>query len=127
MNRFLWICLGSAAGGGARYLVSGWALKVFGSAFPYGTLTVNIIGSFLLAGLMVAGVEAATLSPTVGLALTTGVLGGFTTYSTFNYETLRYLQDGAWGIAVANVAITVIACLVASLLGWWAAKGLLGF
>lgn len=126
MDRFIWICVGSAAGGGARYLVSGLALKILGPAFPYGTLAVNVIGSFLVAVLMFAGVEAALLSPTVRVALTTGVIGGFTTFSTFSYETMKYLQDGAWGIAVANVLVTVLGCLVACLLGWAAARGLLG-
>lgn len=126
MDRFLWICLGSAVGGGTRYLVSGWALKVFGPAFPYGTLTVNIIGSFLLAGLMFAGTEAVTMPPTVRLALTTGVMGGFTTYSTFSYETMKYLQDGAWGMAVANVLVMVLGCLGACLLGWAGARWLFG-
>lgn len=122
MARFLWICLGSAVGGGARYLMAGWALKVLGPSFPYGTLAVNVIGSFLLAGLMYAGVEATMMSPTVRLALTTGVMGGFTTYSTFSYETMKYVQDGAWRLAIANVLITVLACLAACFLGWAAAR-----
>jgi len=126
MERFLWICLGSAVGGGARYLVSGWALKVLGPSLPYGTLAVNMIGSFLLAGLMFAGVDAAAMPATVRLALTTGVMGGFTTYSTFSYETMKYLQDGAWGIAIGNVLVTVLGCLVACLLGWSGAKWLIG-
>lgn len=126
MERFLWVCFGSAVGGGARYLLSGWALKLFGPAFPYGTLAVNLIGSFLLGGLMFAGVEAAAMSPTVRIALTTGVMGGFTTYSTFSYETMRYMQDGAWLTALANISITLIACLAASLLGWAGARWMLG-
>lgn len=126
MERFLWICLGSAVGGGARYLVSGWALKFLGPALPYGTLAVNITGSFLLAGLMFAGVDAAAMPATVRLALTTGVMGGFTTYSTFSYETMKYLQDGAWGIAIGNVLVTVLGCLAACLLGWAGAKWLFG-
>jgi len=125
MARFLWVCLGSAAGGGARYLVSGWALRVFGSSFPYGTLAVNFLGSMLLAALMFASVEATAMSPAVRLALTTGVMGGFTTYSTFSYETMRYVQDGAWTVAIANVLITVVTCLAASLLGWAGARWLL--
>lgn len=126
MERFFWICLGSAAGGGARYLVSGWAVKAFGPAFPYGTLAVNVIGSFLIAVLMYSGVDKAMISPTVRLALTTGVIGGFTTYSTFSYETMKSLQDGAWEIAVANVLLTVFGCLLACLLGWASARWLLG-
>lgn len=126
MERFLWVCFGSAIGGGARYLVSSWALKVLGPAFPYGTLAVNVLGSFLFAGVMFAGIEGVALSPTVRIALTTGVMGGFTTYSTFSYETVRYLQDGAWGTAIANVTVTVVGCLVACWLGWMGARGLLG-
>jgi CrcB protein len=126
MERFLWICLGSAVGGGARYLVSGWVLKAFGPAFPYGTLAVNLLGSFLLAGLMYAGVEKAVVSPTVRLALTVGVMGGFTTYSTFSYETMKQLQDGAWAMAITNVLVTVVGCLLACVLGWVGAKWLFG-
>lgn len=126
MTRFLWVCLGSAAGGGARYLVAGWALKLLGPSFPYGTLAVNVLGSFLLAGLMYIGVEAAAMSPALRLVLTTGAMGGFTTYSTFNYETMRYFQQGAWSTGIANVLITVLGCLVASLLGWAGARWLMG-
>ena len=126
MTRFLWICGGSAVGGGARYLLSGWALKALGPAFPYGTLAVNVIGSFLLAALLFGGVEATSMSTNVRLALTTGVMGGFTTYSTFNYETTKYLHDGAWRLAIANVAVTVVACLAASFLGWMVGKWVLG-
>lgn len=126
MSRFLWICLGGALGTGARYLVSGWALKVLGPSFPYGTLAVNVLGSFLLAGLMHVGTETTTMPATVRVVLTTGVMGGFTTYSTFSYETMKYLHDGAWGIATLNILVTVVGCLGACLLGWVAAKGIIG-
>ena len=89
MTRFLWICVGGAAGTGARYLLSGWALATLGASFPWGTLAVNVLGSFLLGLLMQVGITTSLLSPTLRLALTTGVMGGFTTYSTFNYETIR--------------------------------------
>lgn len=126
MEKFFWICLGSAVGGGMRYLLSGWALKLLGSSFPYGTLAVNVIGSFLVAGLMYADAEAGVIPATVRVGLTTGVIGGFTTYSSFSYETMKYLQDGAWGIAIANVLITVFGCLATCLLGWAGAKWLFG-
>jgi len=122
--RLFWIAFGGAVGTCARYLLSGWAVDRFGPAFPFGTLAVNAIGSFLLAGLMYIGVEAGMLPPTLRLALTTGVMGGFTTYSTFSYETMRYLQDGAWRLAILNVMITVGACLAACILGWAAAQWL---
>jgi len=117
MSRFLWICLGGAAGTGARYLISGWALAVLGPAFPWGTLIINVSGSFLLGILMQVGLTTTLFSPTLRLALTTGVMGGFTTYSTFNYETIRYAQGGSWQVAIGNVAATVFVCLVAGLAG----------
>jgi CrcB protein len=126
MARFLWICLGGALGTGARYAVSGWAQKRFGPSFPYGTLTVNLLGSFLIAALMHLGLTTAILSPEARMILAIGVLGGFTTYSTFNYETMRYFQDGAWTLALANVFVMVTACLVASLAGLAAARWLVG-
>jgi CrcB protein len=117
--------LGGAFGTGARYLLSGWTLKAFGPAFPYGTLAVNVIGSFLLAGLMYIGVEAGMMPPALRLALTTGVMGGFTTYSTFSYETMKYLQDGVWELAILNVLLTVLGCLGACLVGWASAGWLI--
>ena len=124
MARFVWICLGGAVGTGARYLLSGWALRAFGPSFPYGTLAVNVLGSFLVGALMFLGVEAGMISPALRLALTTGLMGGFTTYSTFSFETMRYLQDGAWGLAFLNVFLTLLGCIAACLLGWSGAKWL---
>ncbi len=80
MSRLLWICLGGAVGSGARYLVSTWVLAALGPAFPWGTLAVNAIGSFLLGALMHVGLSTDLLSPTLRIALSTGVLGGFTTF-----------------------------------------------
>lgn len=126
MSRFLWICLGGAAGTGARYLLSGWALAALGAGFPYGTLAVNVLGSFCIGLLMQVGVATPVLSPTLRLALTTGVMGGFTTYSSFNYETIRYVQDGAWRLAAANVAATLVACLIAGFAGLALGRSLFG-
>ncbi len=126
MSRFLWICLGGAAGTGARYLLSGWAAGALGTAFPWGTFAVNVIGSFFVGLIMQLGLATPLLSPTLRLALTTGVMGGFTTYSTFNYETIRWIQDGSWDLALANVALTVASCLVAGLAGIAAARWIFG-
>ena len=115
MARFLWICLGGAVGTGARYLLSVWLLRVAGPGFPWGTFTVNVVGSFLLGLLMQAG--ASMERPILLPALTTGVLGGFTTYSTFNYETLRLLQGDAWGIGLVYLGATVIGCLASGAMG----------
>lgn len=126
MGRLAWISLGGAVGTAARYLLSTWLLGLLGPAFPYGTLAVNVIGSFLLGAIMHVGVQTTLLSPTARLVLGTGVMGGFTTYSTFNYETLQYLQEGAWAMAGLNVAATLFVCLAAGALGLAAARLLVG-
>jgi CrcB protein len=126
MARFLWICLGGAAGTGARYLLSGWLGRVAGPSFPWGTLAVNILGSFLLGLVMQIAIATDLLSPTLRLTLATGVLGGFTTYSSFNYETLKYLQQNDWLLGSLNVAVTLVVCLVAGGLGLVAGRLLSG-
>ena len=77
-----------------RYLLALWTAQEFQPSFPAATLAVNLIGSFILAVLMALGSGTSWLSPTLSLALTTGVMGGFTTYSTFSYETMGQLQRG---------------------------------
>ncbi|WP_437802420.1 fluoride efflux transporter CrcB [Sorangium sp. So ce693] len=125
MERWFWIGLGGAAGTLARYGLSTWCQQRFGAEFPYGTLAVNVIGSFLLG---VIGEVAATtelLSPTLRLSLSTGVMGGFTTYSSFNNETIRLIEYKSWAAGLANIAITLIACLLAGVLGMVVARRLI--
>jgi CrcB protein len=126
MNRFLWICLGGAIGTGARYLLSGWALKRLGTAFPYGTLLVNVLGCFLIGALMHLALSAPLISPTLRLVLVIGVMGGFTTYSSFNYETIHYIQEGASLLGFLNVLIMVAACLAAGFAGLASGRWLVG-
>ena len=121
MARFLVICLGGAIGTGARYLLALWVVGKAGPGFPLGTLAVNVIGSFAM-GFVVQFAATNPMSETTKLALTTGVLGGFTTYSAFNHETLRLVQEGAWASGVANVAATVLLCLAAGVGGMAAAR-----
>src|SRR5512139_2913835 len=122
MSRLLLICLGGAIGTGARYLLASWSARSLGTGFPWGTLFVNIGGSFLLGLIMQIGTTTDLLTPAVRLALTTGVMGGFTTYSTFNYETTAYVRDGAWLLALTNVALTLLFCFAAGLLGMAVAR-----
>lgn len=125
MTRLLLVCAGGALGSGARYLVSTWAARALGADFPRGTLIVNALGSFLLALLLgLAGTREA-ITPEARLFLGAGVLGGFTTYSSFNYETLALLERGVWPAAV-NVALTVLGCLAAGFAGIVAARALAG-
>lgn len=128
MERFVnlcFVCAGSALGGGLRFLVALWTAARGWTAFPWATLIVNVAGCFLI--MLITTIAAATtLSLNARLFLTTGVLGGFTTYSTFDYETTRYLQDGAPLSALANVGATLVACFVAGLLGLAVARLFVG-
>ena len=125
-GRFLLVCLGGAIGTAARYLTAIWVPTLLGTSFPYGTLIVNGVGSFLLAFIMHVGGATEILSPNVRAMLTTGVMGGFTTYSTFNYETSEYLREGAWLMATANVLLTVGVCLAAGFAGLAIARMIIG-
>jgi CrcB protein len=113
--RLLVVCAGGALGSGARYLVSTWAARVLGADFPRGTLIVNVTGSFVLA--FVFAIPGSRLSPEVRLFLGAGICGGYTTYSSFNTETLALLEQGSATLAIANLAATVLGCLVAGLAG----------
>ena len=125
MERFFWICVAGAAGTGARYLVALWAAQRFGTAFPYGTLIVNLVGCFFIAALMHAGLTL-SWSPTVRTAITIGFIGGLTTYSSFNYETMRLIEEGATAMVVLNLGLTLLGGFTAGLLGLIAARSMLG-
>jgi fluoride exporter len=111
----LWVALGAAIGAPARYLtdrtVQGW----HDSVFPWGTLTVNVVGSFVLGLLVALGTH---LAPPVGVALGTGFCGALTTYSTFSYEILRLLEDRARFYALAYVGASLLGGFGAVGLGW---------
>jgi crcB protein len=124
--RFFLICLGGAIGTGARYLTSLWAASAFGAGFPAGTLIVNVVGSFLIGFIMQTSSATELIRPDVRIMLTTGVMGGFTTYSTFNYETTNYFRAGAWGLGIANASATFFGCLIAGLAGLALARLLFG-
>jgi CrcB protein len=126
MERFFWICVAGGLGTGTRYLVSLWATERFGTAFPYGTLIVNVVGCFLLAVVMKLAVDTAPVAPTVRLALTVGFLGGLTTYSSFNYEATTILQTGERSLALAYYGATAILSLVAGLFGFAVGQRLAG-
>jgi CrcB protein len=126
MSRVFLVALGGALGSVARYGVGVAAPRVLGTGFPWGTLLVNVVGSFLIALVMHLAVATAAISPSARLFLTTGVMGGFTTYSSFNYETLNLVGERLWGVAALNVAVTVLGCLVAGVLGQAAGRAMGG-
>jgi CrcB protein len=117
VTRLLWVCLGGAFGTGCRYLLAGAMIRAFGPGFPSGTLAVNLLGSFVAGALTQAGPWLGPPDGELRLALTIGVLGGFTTYSAFNSETLILAQRGAFGTAALYGSVTVVGCLITGLLG----------
>jgi fluoride exporter len=120
MGRFLAICGAGAVGAGLRHLASLWFAKHTSTAFPWGTLAVNVLGCFLLALLMQA--PAALIPAGQRAVLAVGLLGGFTTYSSFNQDTLAYGSTGEWLLAGANLGGTLLACLCAGALGTFAGR-----
>ena len=119
----LWVMVAGGLGSGARYMVGLWAATVFGTAFPMGTLIVNLAGSFLLGFIAPFALNGA-LSAEARTAIGAGFIGGFTTYSSFNHETIVLFTGGAIGAAALNVAATLIGCLAAGSIGLLAARAL---
>lgn len=111
------IAAGGALGAVLRYLVSGWVQGWGGTRFPWGTLAVNVVGSFALGWLMAGLIENATTDSSVRAFWTIGVLGAFTTFSTFSYETLVLISIGDWAAGIANVAANLGFGLAAALVG----------
>ena len=110
------VALGSALGGALRYLVSLWTTSRGWIQFPWATLIVNIVGCFLI--MVVVTIAASVAMPAnLRLFLTTGIMGGLTTYSTFDFETTRMFQDGTPGLGFLYLGATLAACFIAGLLG----------
>ena len=123
MTRLLLVCVGGAIGSGARYLLTVWLARAAGTGFPWGTLAVNITGCFLLALLMQTGTG---LPEDLRVAVATGALGGFTTYSAFNYDATAYLTQGAWAKGMTYVFLTLAGCFIAGIAGALAGRALRG-
>jgi CrcB protein len=125
MARLLLVAAGGAIGAALRYLVATAALAWLGAGFPWGTLMVNLAGSFLIGLVQSLATEGLGLGEDTRLFLTSGVLGGLTTYSAFSYETVRLMERGASGLAWLNVVGTTAACLALCYLGLLAGRMLL--
>ncbi|HSI06865.1 MAG: CrcB family protein [Myxococcota bacterium] len=120
MTQFLLVCIAGGLGSGARYLTGLAANRWLGNALPFGTLIVNVLGCFFIA--LVLQSATAALTPMHRIVIATGFLGGFTTYSAFNHELLRFVTEGAPGKAAAYLAVTTIGCAVAGFAGLWLAR-----
>ena len=117
MDRIIIVGLGGCFGSVLRYLVSGWAHTLLGERFPWGTLAVNVIGCFVLGALGSAAIEGQLLGPNARLFLFIGVIGGFTTFSAFGYETIALLEGGRILPALLSIGSNVGFGLAAVWLG----------
>lgn len=122
MERFLYIGVGGFIGSVCRYGLSSMLYRVLGDRFPYGTLAVNIIGCFTIGFVMTLFETRFLVQPYLRLFITIGILGGFTTFSTFSYETIEILKGGNIMMGVLNILGSVIICLAATWLGSVAGK-----
>jgi len=111
------VTIGGGFGSAARYLVSTWAAARFGADFPYGTLIVNVVGCFIIGAFMTVATERLIVSPYWRLFVTVGIVGGFTTFSSFSYETLHLLQEADALRAFYNVSLNVLVGFSATWLG----------
>lgn len=122
MLKILYLGFFGGMGCVARYTVSGWVYAFAGRTLPYGTLAVNVVGSLLLGLIMEGSLRSTLLSPDLRFGLTVGFMGGFTTFSTFSYETVKLLEEGSLVAAGANILLNVIVCVVAAIIGIYLAR-----
>ena len=122
MLKYLLIGTGGFLGSVLRYWTSVNAYKIFGEKFPYGTFVVNVLGCLLIGFISEISENRFLISPEIRIFLMIGFLGGYTTFSTFGYETFMLVQDKDYVTAVANIFLSVIVCLASVWIGTLIAK-----
>lgn len=122
MEKILWISIGAVLGANLRYWVGDWAAQRFGSGFPYGTMLVNLTGSFLLGLLVSLTLEHFIIDPRLRILLTIGFLGSYTTFSTFAYESVTLITQGQWGLGLFNLLGSTLLGVLFAALGIWLGK-----
>ncbi|NPV58751.1 MAG: fluoride efflux transporter CrcB [Actinobacteria bacterium] len=122
MVRYLLVAIGGMLGAVSRYGLGGWVSNATESVFPYGTLAVNLIGSFVIGFFLTLAMDRFSWSPEWRIFFAVGFLGAFTTFSTFSYETVELLREGAYLVAAANMGVSLFGCLAATFAGIALAK-----
>jgi len=117
LKQAFFVFFGGGIGATSRYWLQGAVYRIVGTQFPYGTLLVNVLGCLAIGILMTVFEERFLISPSLRLFLTIGILGGFTTYSSFSYETIVMLQEGNYFAGSANMVYTTLSCLGATWVG----------
>ena len=119
---FVFVSLGAIVGANARYIISRYMAKVLGPTFPYGTLFINVIGSFIVGWFMIWTTERVLVDPRWRLLVVVGFCGGFTTFSSYAFESMAYFEQGQWALMATNVLTNNVLCLLAALAGMAAAR-----
>jgi fluoride exporter len=114
---FVMVSLGAIVGANLRYILSRYAAKVLGPVFPYGTLIINISGSFLVGWFMIWTTERVLVDPRWRLLLVVGFCGGFTTFSSYAFESMAYFEQGQWLLMATNILANNLLCLAAAVAG----------
>jgi CrcB protein len=122
MQNYFLVFVGGGIGAAARYWLSGWVPAKIQSDLPVGTLTVNILGCFLIGFLMSAFEERFLAQPSMRVFLTIGILGGFTTFSTFSFETVALMRDGEVLFATANIVVSILTCIGGTAIGMYVGR-----
>ena len=117
MNQVLAIAAGGAVGSVLRFWLSMWVHSFAGRGFPYGTLTVNVLGCLAMGFLFVLFIDRLSDNVVLRAGILIGVLGGFTTFSSFSIETFSLIEQGAWFKAIANMTLSLLLCVGATWIG----------
>ena len=121
---FLCISITAIFGANLRYLLGRLGARMLGSVFPYGTLAINFIGSFIVGFFVIWTTERVLVDPRWRLLVVVGFCGSFTTFSTYAFETVAYFEQGQWGLMLANILANNALCLAAALGGMAVARAL---
>ena len=124
MKDFLAISIAAILGANLRYLLSRFAIREFGSVFPFGTLMINIVGSFIVGLFVIWTTERVLVDPRWRLLVVVGFCGSFTTFSSYAFETMAFFEQGQWGLMVANIVGHNLLCLAGALAGMALARAL---
>ena len=117
IKELLVISVGAIFGANARYFLSRYAAKILGTVFPYGTLIINVVGSFIVGFFVIWATERVLIDPRWRLLVVVGFCGAFTTFSSFAFETMAYFEQGQWILMLTNFLTNNLLCLGAALAG----------